>query len=235
MNNVSIFVDVQNIYYTVKESYKSNFDYNTFWSKATYQRKVVKAIAYAIYSKDDKRKQFHNILRGIGFEVKLKPFIQRSDGSAKGDWDVGITLDIMEYAKEKCKVIIPIRSPIESALSCIGRNGGIGECKKNWDIMLNDIIPKYDIFWLDINTPHHMRHKMMNKLNEFIERVPADKLKLYRYVTEWKPLNSYAKCAPLKKAYASKGQLPQEHNFKILNNATEWYNRKTKELVTQYA
>ena len=27
--------------------------------------------------------------------VKLKPFIQRSDGSAKGDWDVGITIDIL--------------------------------------------------------------------------------------------------------------------------------------------
>ncbi len=36
----------------------------------------------------------------IGFEVKLKPFIQRSDGSAKGDWDVGITLDMIELAKE---------------------------------------------------------------------------------------------------------------------------------------
>jgi len=106
MKNVSIFVDVQNIYYTVKESYNSNFDYNTFWSKATYKRKVVKAIAYAIHSKDDKRKQFHNILRGIGFEVKLKPFIQRSDGSAKGDWDVGITLDVMEYAKVSDVVIL---------------------------------------------------------------------------------------------------------------------------------
>jgi uncharacterized LabA/DUF88 family protein len=28
----------------------------------------------------------------------LKPFIQRHDGSAKGDWDVGIALDMMEYA-----------------------------------------------------------------------------------------------------------------------------------------
>jgi uncharacterized LabA/DUF88 family protein len=37
-------------------------------------------------------------LRAIGFEVKLKPFIQRHDGSAKGDWDVGIALDMMEYA-----------------------------------------------------------------------------------------------------------------------------------------
>ncbi|MDE0874473.1 MAG: NYN domain-containing protein, partial [Acidimicrobiales bacterium] len=31
---------------------------------------------------------------------KLKPFIQRSDGSAKGDWDVGITLDMIELATD---------------------------------------------------------------------------------------------------------------------------------------
>ena len=34
----------------------------------------------------------------MGFTVKLKPFIQRSDGSAKGDWDVGITIDVMDQA-----------------------------------------------------------------------------------------------------------------------------------------
>ena len=44
----------------------------------------MKAIAYAIDRADEKQKQFQNILKGIGFEVKLKPFIQRSDGSAKG-------------------------------------------------------------------------------------------------------------------------------------------------------
>jgi hypothetical protein len=32
--------------------------------------------------------------------VKLKPFIQRADGTAKGDWDLGITLDAVEYAKD---------------------------------------------------------------------------------------------------------------------------------------
>ena len=68
--------------------------------------KVVGAYAYAIGRGDEKQKQFQNILRGIGFEVKLKPFIQRSDGSAKGDWDVGITIDIMEYAKESDVVIL---------------------------------------------------------------------------------------------------------------------------------
>ena len=106
MQNVTIFVDVQNIYYTTKQRYQKNFDYNKFWAQATKDRNVVKAFAYAIGRNDEKQKQFQNILRAIGFEVKLKPFIQRSDGSAKGDWDVGITLDVMEYAKESDVVIL---------------------------------------------------------------------------------------------------------------------------------
>ena len=91
MENIAIFVDVQNIYYTVKEAFRANFDYNAFWAEATQDRNVVAAYAYAIHRGDEKQRQFQNILRGIGFEVKLKPFIQRSDGSAKGDWDVGLT------------------------------------------------------------------------------------------------------------------------------------------------
>lgn len=97
---VSVLVDVQNIYYTARQSYQRNFDYNKFWALATKDRVVVKAIAYAIDRGDEKQKQFQNILRAIGFEVKLKPFIQRSDGSAKGDWDVGITIDALECAPE---------------------------------------------------------------------------------------------------------------------------------------
>ena len=96
MKRVAIFVDVQNVYYTSRQTYRKNFDYNKFWLKATDGREVVKAVAYAIERGDEKQYQFQNILRAIGFEVKLKPFIQRADGSAKGDWDVGITIDAME-------------------------------------------------------------------------------------------------------------------------------------------
>ncbi len=59
---------------------------------------MVKAIAYATDRGDEKQRQFQNILRAIGFEVKLKPYVQRGDGSRKGDWDVGITVDAMELA-----------------------------------------------------------------------------------------------------------------------------------------
>jgi uncharacterized LabA/DUF88 family protein len=106
MTQVTILVDVQNIYYTCREGFGQNFDYNAFWRQVTAGRTVVKAIAYAIDRGDEKQRQFQQILRAIGFEVKLKPFIQRSDGSAKGDWDVGITLDAIEYGQHSDVLVL---------------------------------------------------------------------------------------------------------------------------------
>lgn len=106
MEKVVILVDVQNIYYTTRHSQGRNFDYNAFWAQATAGRQLVKAIAYAVDRGDQKQREFQNILRAIGFEVKLKPFIQRADGSAKGDWDVGITIDALEYADQADTLIL---------------------------------------------------------------------------------------------------------------------------------
>ncbi|MGH1432163.1 MAG: NYN domain-containing protein [Neptuniibacter sp.] len=106
MQKVALFVDVQNVYYTTRQTFGRNFDYNEFWRKVTTDREVIHAFAYAIDRGDEKQKQFQNILRAIGFEVKLKPFIQRSDGSAKGDWDVGITIDAMDYSTEADVIVL---------------------------------------------------------------------------------------------------------------------------------
>ena len=106
MKKVAIFVDVQNIFYTTRDAFGCNFDFNNFWAEVTKDREVVKAVAYAIDRGDEKQKQFQNILRAIGFEVKLKPYIQRKDGSAKGDWDVGIAIDVMDYSREADVVVM---------------------------------------------------------------------------------------------------------------------------------
>lgn len=106
MIKTAIFIDVQNIYYTVMEQYNSHFNYQVFYNKVSADRKIIKAYAYATDRGDKKQQNFQNILRNIGFDVKLKPFIQRSDGSAKGDWDVGISLDIMECAEETDEIIL---------------------------------------------------------------------------------------------------------------------------------
>lgn len=97
---------MQNIYYTTKQAYQRHFDYQRFWLQATANRVVVAAYAYAIDKGDRQQQSFQKILRQIGFEVKLKPYIQRGDGSAKGDWDVGITLDVMELAADVDVIIL---------------------------------------------------------------------------------------------------------------------------------
>jgi len=103
---IAIFVDVQNIYYTTRQAYGRQFNYRKFWERIGYEGKIVSATAYAIYRNDDKQIKFQDALKHIGFTVKLKPYIQRSDGSAKGDWDVGITIDVMEAAKEVDTVVL---------------------------------------------------------------------------------------------------------------------------------
>jgi uncharacterized LabA/DUF88 family protein len=105
VEKISIFVDVQNIYYTCRQAYKRSFDYNKLWAQATAERELVGAWAYATHRGDEKQMQFQNILRAIGFEVKLKPVLNRMDGTTKADWDVGIALDAYEAAQE-CDALI---------------------------------------------------------------------------------------------------------------------------------
>ena len=149
MEKVAIFIDIQNVYYTVREAYGRNFDYNTFWAQATADREVIKAFCYAIDRGDQKQREFQNILRAIGFNVKLKPFIQRSDGSAKGDWDVGIALDAIEYA-EKADVIVLV--------------SGDGD----FDLLVNKIRVKYGKKVEVYGVPQFTAAALMNEASEFI-------------------------------------------------------------------
>jgi uncharacterized LabA/DUF88 family protein len=95
---IAVLVDVQNIYYTTRDAFGRSFNYRALWQRLNNIGEVVMANAYAIESQLDSQRKFQDALRHIGFNVKLKPFIQRKDGSAKGDWDVGITIDALEAA-----------------------------------------------------------------------------------------------------------------------------------------
>lgn len=106
MEKIAIFVDVQNIYYTTRQQHNKYFNYKAFWEKATANQNVIAAFAYAIDKGDAKQRSFQNTLKKIGFQVKLKPYIQRKDGSAKGDWDVGIALDAIELAASVDTIIL---------------------------------------------------------------------------------------------------------------------------------
>ena len=96
----AIFVDVQNIYYTTRDIFKRSFNYKRFWNQVESNNEIILANAYAVDKGDEKQKKFQYALQTIGFNVKLKPYISRTDGSAKGDWDVGITIDVLDSAKK---------------------------------------------------------------------------------------------------------------------------------------
>ena len=123
---IAIFADVQNIYYTTRDAYGRQFDYRKLWQTVSSQGEIVCAFAYAIDRGDDKQLKFQAALRHIGFTVKLKPYIQRRDGSAKGDWDVGITIDVLEAARNVDTVVL---------LSGDG----------DFDLLLDKITKTYDI------------------------------------------------------------------------------------------
>tara|TARA_R110000772_G_scaffold189085_2_gene300121 strand:+ start:2723 stop:3199 length:477 start_codon:yes stop_codon:yes gene_type:complete len=103
---IAVFVDVQNIYYTTRDSYQKQFNYRKFWQHLSAQGDIVIANAYATERHDTQQQKFQSALKHIGFTVKLKPFIQRSDGSAKGDWDVGITIDVLDAAEQVDRVVL---------------------------------------------------------------------------------------------------------------------------------
>lgn len=139
---------MQNIYYTCREAYQRQFNYRKLWQHLSAQGNIVSAIAYAIHRGDDGQLKFQDALRHIGFELKLKPFIQRSDGSAKGDWDVGITIDVLDTAPNVDTVIL---------LSGDG----------DFAILLEKITQKYDVKTEVYGVPQLTAKSLMDVATQF--------------------------------------------------------------------
>ena len=103
---IGLFADVQNIYYTTRQIFGKPFNYRALWAQLSASADIRIANAYAIDRGDGGQMKFQNALHHMGFQVKLKPYIRRADGSAKGDWDVGIALDVMEAAAGIDRVVL---------------------------------------------------------------------------------------------------------------------------------
>lgn len=106
MRKIAVFADVQNIYYTTRQAYGRQFDYQKLWDRVSAKGEIVSAIAYAIDRGDDRQRKFQNAIKDIGFTIKLKPYIQRRDGTSKGDWDVGIAINVLEAAREVDTIVL---------------------------------------------------------------------------------------------------------------------------------
>lgn len=88
-----VFVDVQNMFYSAKYKYRGKIDYQKLLVYIARGRKIVRALAYAVTTPEIDQSGFIKILEALGIEVKIKELKLRPDGTAKGDWDMGIAID----------------------------------------------------------------------------------------------------------------------------------------------
>ncbi len=92
---VGVFVDIQNMYYSARALYNKKVNFKNILEHAVGGRQLVRAIAYGITTEEAHEEEFHEALATQGFEVKTKPLQSFIGGQKKGDWDVGIAMDIL--------------------------------------------------------------------------------------------------------------------------------------------
>ena len=102
---IGVFVDVQNLYYSAKNLYNAKVNFANVLKRVVNGRKLIRAIAYVIRTEAMKEKTFFEALEKIGFEIRAKDLQVFYGGAKKGDWDVGIAMDIIELAP-KLDVIV---------------------------------------------------------------------------------------------------------------------------------
>jgi uncharacterized LabA/DUF88 family protein len=103
---VGVFVDVQNMYYSAKNLYGAKVDFGKVLSSAVAGRKLIRAFAYVIKADVGAEKDFFGALEKIGYEVKEKDLQVFLGGSKKGDWDVGLCMDVVRMVPKMDTMVL---------------------------------------------------------------------------------------------------------------------------------
>ncbi len=103
---VGVFIDVQNLYYSAKNIYGKKVNFANILKAAVGDRKLIRAFAYVIKADIKEERSFHDALSLIGFEVRAKELQTFYGGAKKGDWDIGIAMDVMRMASKLDVVVV---------------------------------------------------------------------------------------------------------------------------------
>ncbi|MFB6175092.1 MAG: NYN domain-containing protein [Candidatus Nanohalobium sp.] len=103
---VGVFVDVQNMYYSAKNLYNSKVDFEKLLDSAVMNRDLIRASAYVIQADTPDENNFFEALRKIGYEVKIKELKEFYGGEKKGDWDLGMAVDMIQQAKKLDTIVL---------------------------------------------------------------------------------------------------------------------------------
>jgi len=102
---VGVFVDVQNMFYSAKHIKNAKLNFSKLMEKAVRGRQLIRAICYVVENPDIDQSNFTDMLANNGYEIKRKSLRTRSDGSSKGDWDMGIAIDAIRMA-DKLDIVV---------------------------------------------------------------------------------------------------------------------------------
>lgn len=103
---VGVFVDVQNLYYSARNIYSARVNFTEVLKAAVGDRHLIRSIAYGIKADMPEEHTFFEALDKAGYEVKTKDLQTFYGGMQKGDWDVGIAVDIIKLMSKLDVVVL---------------------------------------------------------------------------------------------------------------------------------
>lgn len=103
---VAVLVDVQNVFYAARDQFNSKLDFAKLLTRAVGNRALIRAVAYCVTCPGTDPDKFHNSLKMHGYEIRERMLRVIAEGVTKGDWDVGITIDAINIAKDVDVVIL---------------------------------------------------------------------------------------------------------------------------------
>jgi len=102
---VGLFVDVQNMYYAARQL-NARLDFGALIEEVSRDRRMIRAIAYVVQNRDIDQSGFLAMLQQRSYEVRRKDLKVRADGSSKGDWDMGMALEILSLVDSLDVVVL---------------------------------------------------------------------------------------------------------------------------------
>ena len=103
---IGVFVDVQNLYYSARSLHHAKINFEKLLEIIVADRILIRAIAYVVQKSDVDQKLFLESLERLGYELKKKELRVRADGTAKGDWDMGIAIDTISLCDKLDTIIL---------------------------------------------------------------------------------------------------------------------------------
>jgi len=103
---VAVFMDVQNLYHSARNIYKTRVNFSEVLKEAIANRQLIRAFAYVIRTKSGEEKSFFDALTDIGIETRIKDLKEFAGGAKKGDWDVGLAIDAIRTSPNLDAIVI---------------------------------------------------------------------------------------------------------------------------------